>query len=178
MKNLKKTILIFLLAFPAFSACELLNDLRVDFDTKFFIIDFIMNEDEETGEKTFVVEVIKSEIDSILEAHDISRDNLKEVHPKEVIIEINNDGTDYDFDPVSSFSAEISADELDEILIANLDPVPGNVKSVSLDVEDTEIKEYLLKEFYTVTIKGVTTAPIENRLHVTAKIKFTMKGGL
>jgi hypothetical protein len=178
MKNLKKHLLIFLLVVPVFSACEFFEDLGVDFDTGYFYVDFIINEDEETGEKTFVVEVLKSEIDSILDAHDLSRDNLKEVHPKELIIEINNDGPGYNFDPISSFSADISAEGLDQVLVAKINPVPDNVKSVSLNVEDKELKDYLLKEFYTITIKGVTSDPVESRMDVTAKLKFTMKGGL
>lgn len=153
--------------------CEELLDL-ISFDTDYQTINFTINPEDEPGEKVFDTVIVKSELNKWLEDEGFSVDDVESVVLKEATFNIKNVDPSVNFDPISSVSAKISTDNDPEITIASKSTIPSGSHSVSLDVNDSELKGYLTQDEFVFTAMGVLKDPITETINVQAKIKFTV----
>jgi len=155
-------------------SCEdLLKDL-ITFDSDYTYINFTINPENETGEKVFDTVIVKSELEKWLDDAGFSIDDVESVKLKEASFEIQNVNQDINFNDIASASASISTVNDPEIIIASKDQVPSNVRNVSLDVNSTNLKDYLTENEYIFTASGFVSSPITDTIEVQAKIKFTI----
>jgi hypothetical protein len=177
MKNYLVIILILLFLSFASVSCEDLFGL-LTFNSKEYTLEFVLNTDETAGYHIFKEEVLQSDLDSILDANDVSEERLREVHIKEAVALINNPDTTVFFDPLASFSVTVYTDSLGETKIAELNPVPDGLREFSLPLKDDDIKKYLLESEFMLSAVGTLSEMVLKPIPVMVKVKFEFKAGL
>jgi hypothetical protein len=177
MKNYPGIILILLFLLFASVSCEDLFGL-LTFDSKEYTLEFVVNPSYDAGYNIFKEEVLQSNLDSILDANDVSEERLKEVHIKEAVALITNPDTTVFFDPLASFSVTIYTDSLGETIIAEMNPVPDGLRELSLPLKDDDLKNYLLESDFMLSAVGVLSEQTSKPIPVRVKVKFEFKAGL
>ena len=177
MKNYLGIILIILFLSFASVSCEDLFGL-LTFDSKEYTLEFVINPADDIGYHIFKEEVLQSDLDSILDANDVSEERLKEVHIKEAVALITNPDTTVFFDPLASFTVTIYTDSLGETTIAEMNPVPDGLRELSLPLKDDDVKKYLFESDFMLSAFGALSEQISKPIHILVKVKFEFKAGL
>jgi hypothetical protein len=177
MKNYIGVIIIILFLSCSSVSCDDLFGL-LKFDSDEYTFEFVVSPVDKAGNNIFKEEVFQSNLDSILEANDVSEDRLKEVNIKEAIARITDPDTTVFFDPMASFSVTIYTDSLGEKTIAEMDPVPDGLRELSLDLKDDDLKNYLFESDFMLTAVGDLSERTLKLIPVQVKVKFEFKAGL
>ncbi|WP_419212818.1 hypothetical protein ACNR9Q_01515 [Maribacter sp. X9] len=94
--------------------------------------------------------------ESKFEVNDTRKDLIEEIKLTELEMVIISP-SDADFSFLNSVEVYISADGLDEILVASLDEVPANAGgTILLNTEDKDLKEYIKKDEFSLRLHTVT----------------------
>ena len=150
-----KKYISFICLLVLFNACDKIDELT-KFDMEYsqratipsstginLPFDVFTPEMETNSESTFAV-------------NDTRKDLIEEIKLTDLeLVMISPEEADFSF--LNSIEVYISADGLEEILIANLDEVPedaGNV--ITLDTSDTDLKEYIKKDEFSLRLNTVT----------------------
>ncbi|SFR53501.1 hypothetical protein [Maribacter stanieri] len=150
-----KKYISFICLLVLFTACDKIDELT-KFDMEYsqratipsstginLPFDVFTPEMETNSESTFAV-------------NDTRKDLIEEIKLTDLeLVIISPEEADFSF--LNSIEMYISADGLEEILIANLDEVPedaGNV--ITLDTSDTDLKEYIKKDEFSLRLNTVT----------------------
>ncbi|MGB2761090.1 hypothetical protein [Maribacter stanieri] len=150
-----KKYISFICLLVLFTACDKIDELT-KFDMEYsqratipsstginLPFDVFTPEMETNSESTFAV-------------NDTRKDLIEEIKLTDLeLVMISPEEADFSF--LNSIEVYISADGLEEILIANLDEVPedaGNV--ITLDTSDTDLKEYIKKDEFSLRLNTVT----------------------
>lgn len=99
---------------------------------------------------------IETNIVKELEVRNSHKDRVESIHLSILELTITNpyNGT---FDFLKSIEIVLTADGMSDILIAHKENIKDNIGSkITLDVEDVELKNYILKDFVKIKIKVVT----------------------
>ncbi|WP_339726432.1 hypothetical protein [Maribacter stanieri] len=150
-----KKYISFICLLVLFTACDKIDELT-KFDMEYsqratipsstginLPFDVFTPEMETNSESTFAVNDTRKDL-----IEEIKLTNLE-------LVMISPEEADFSF--LNSIEVYISADGLEEILIANLDEVPedaGNV--ITLDTSDTDLKEYIKKDEFSLRLNTVT----------------------
>lgn len=177
MKNYLGIILIFLFLSFASVSCEDLFGL-LNFDSKEYTLDFVIQPVDKIGYHIFKEEVLVSDLDSILEANDVSKERLREVNIKEAVARITSPDTTVFFDPLASFSVTIYTDSLGETTIAEMDPVPDGLRELTLTLKKDDLINYLFESEFMLSAEGVLSEQTSEPVPVQVKVKFVFKAGL
>lgn len=111
-----------------------------------------------TGNQSFGSVVMTSELKKELEKKNTSLDLLDELKLKSAVISIDSSKN---FNNVESFEFWLSADGLPTIKVASKNPVPDDVMSVTLDVNNgDDLSAYLKSTTFTYEVKGTNSAPL------------------
>jgi hypothetical protein len=176
MKNHLGIVLIIVFLSLSSVSCEDL--FNVTFESKEYTIEFTVQPVDESGFHIFKEEVVKSDLDSILAANDVSIDRLNKVRVIQAIAEITSVDTTVFFDPLERFEISIYTDSLDETTIAEMNPVPDGLRELILPLKDDELKDYLFEPEFMLTAMGVLSEQTTRQIPVQVKIKFEFKAGL
>ncbi|MGJ8715060.1 MAG: hypothetical protein ACSHXG_08160 [Maribacter stanieri] len=150
-----KKYISFICLLVLFTACDKIDELT-KFDMEYsqratipsstginLPFDVFTPEMETNSESTFAV-------------NDTRKDLIEEIKLTDLeLVMISPEEADFSF--LNSIEVYISADGLEEILIANLDEVPedaGNV--ITLDTSDTDLKEYIKKDEFSLRLNTIT----------------------
>jgi len=171
--------IIVILIFLSFSTvgCEGLFNL-LTFESKEYTLEFVVKPDDKAGYHIFKEEVLQSDLDSILDANDVSKDRLKEVNIKEAIAMITSTDTTVFFDPLTSFTVTIYTDSLGETTIAEMDQVPDGLRELSFPLKNDDLKNYLFESEFMLSVTGVLSEHTTRHIPVLVKIKFEFRAGL
>ena len=176
MKNNLGIILIIIFLSMSSVSCEDLFNLT--FDSKEYTIEFTVKPIDEKGFHIFKEEVLESDLDSILDANDVSEDRLNAVHVKEAIAVITSLDTTVFFDPLESFKVTIYTDSLDETTIAEMNEIPDGLRELTLPLKYDDFKDYMFEPEFMLTAIGVLSEQTTKAIPVTVKVKFEFKAGL
>jgi len=176
MKNRLGIILIIIFLSVSSVSCEDLFNLT--FDSKEYTIEFTVNPVDEKGYHIFKEEVLESDLDSILDANNVSEDRLNAVHVKEAIAVITSLDTTVFFDPLESFKVTIYTDTLDESTLAEIKEIPDRQRELSLPIKSDDFKDYLFEPEFMLTAIGVLSEQTTKAIPVQVKVKFEFKAGL
>lgn len=176
MKNHLGIILI--IVFLSFSSVSCEDLFNLTFDSKEYTIEFTVRPIDETGFHIFKEKVIKSDLDSILAANDVTEDRLNEVHIREAIAVITSVDTTVFFDPLESFKVTIYTDSLNETTIAEMDPVPDGLRELTIPLKGDDLRDYMFEPEFMLTALGVLSEQTTKAIPVQVKIKFEFKAGL
>ena len=150
---MRKYISIIVLAFIV-SSCSKLDELtkfNMDYDTQVTIpssaginlpFDVLTPDTETNSESTF-------------ESNDTRKDLVEEIKLTKLQLALTSP-SEADFSFLESIEVYISAEGLDEILIASKTEIPETVSTLDLEVSDTDLKEYIKKDNYSLRLNTVT----------------------
>lgn len=154
-----KKIAFVLSAVILFVSCEKIKDL-----TKF---DIEYNQEVTIPSTTGIslpFDIFTPEVETNSESqfaiNDTRKDLIEEITIKELELVIKSpDNADWSF--LNSIEVFISAEDLEEVRIANIAEVSEDVgNTIVLDVSDEDLKEYIKKEEFSLRLKTVTDEAI------------------
>lgn len=172
---MKKSVILsvglLLIAVIIISCEDLLN---VTFEGKKVKINFLIYPEQQIGEKVLSQGVFQNELDSLLQENNLSRENLKSAKLESIVIKAKNGGN---FNPISWFKATFKAENLDELVVANIDEIVQDADSVNLNVIGDDLLQYLGYEEYSIKIVGANDEAITDTIEAQAIIKVTFTAG-
>ena len=166
---MRKYISIIVLA-VLISNCSKLDELTkfdMDYDTQVTIpssaginlpFDVLTPDTETNSESTF-------------ESNDTRKDLIEEIKLTKLQLVITSP-SETDFSFLESIEVFISADGLDEIRIASKTEVPETVSTLDLEVSDTDLKEYIKKDNYSLRLNTVTDEAMSQDHEIDVKSTF------
>ncbi len=115
--------------------------------------------------------------ENTFESNDTRKELIEEIKLTKLELVLSSP-SDADFSFLESVDVYISAEGLDEVKIASKTEVPEMISVLSLDVFDTDLKEYIKKDRYKLRLNTVTdevitsdhTIDINSTFFVDAKI--------
>lgn len=161
------SILVFILVFTGCDKLDELTKFNMDYDTQVTIpsttginlpFDVLTPNTETNSESTF-------------ESNDTRKDLVEEIKLTKLQLEVTTP-SDADFSFLESIEVYISAEGLDEILIASKVEVPESVSALDREVMDTDLKEYIKKDNYSLRLNTVTDEAISQDHEIDVKSTF------
>lgn len=159
------------------SCDELFGDLT-KFDLDYSYFEFTIIPQSAPGGYNFLTRTENSDLTDLLEDNGFDEGNVDEIKLKEVTFEVINEDTDITFNGIGSFGASfLDANNL-ETEVANLNPVPENVREVTLNPLGEDISKFLKESQYTFLAFGYIDEVFTDTIEVRAKIKYEVKAKL
>lgn len=110
--------------------------------------------------------------ESTFENNDTRSDLVESVKLTELRLDLITP-SDGDFNFLNEIEIFISAEDLPEVLIASRVDIPANSsRSIELEIENTELKEYIKKETYTLRTRTLTDETINEDHQIDVFTKF------
>lgn len=109
--------------------------------------------------------------ESTFESNDTRKDLIEEIKLTKLQLEITSP-TDSDFSFLESIEVFISAEGVQEILIASKVEVPETGSTLDLDVSDADLKEYIKKDNYSLRLNTVTDEAMSQDHQINVKSSF------
>lgn len=164
-----KYLTVFILAVSVLGCSKLdeLTKFNMDYDTQVTIpsstgislpFDVLTPDTETNSESTF-------------ESNDTRKDLIEEIKLTALQLDITSPG-DADFSFLESIEVYISAEGLDEIKIASKVEVPETGSTLDLEVSDTDLKEYIKKDSYSLRLNTVTDEAMSQDHEIDVKSTF------
>jgi len=178
MKNYLRIFCSILILFFLSVSCEdLLSDF-LTFDSNYYVIDFAVDPTDRTGYHIFTEETARSDIDSLLEANNVLREKLKEVHAKEAVVKITDADASNTFDPLEKLSVTIYTKSLGEKTIASIDQIPDGLRDLTLILEEDDLMDYLFEDEFVLSTIGILKERTYKIIPMQARVKFEFKAGI
>ena len=159
----------------AFSGCEeLLDKIGVTINTDYTEFDFTVNPDQ-AGTYAETVEIVDSDLDSLIEAEGQDMGELNSVKIKDATIQVMGEGN---LDPFESFLMTIEAPGKEKITIAEVATVPTGLTEMPLTKEEADLSDYLKSDQYTIKVKTVLDQDLEVHRNMQLSVRYEIKVGL
>jgi len=174
---MKKSISFLVVAGLLFAvlACEdLLNKVGVTIDSDYTYIDFTANPDQ-AGAYFETVQVVESDLDSLIEAEGQNVGEVNSVKIKDAGIQVMDGGN---LDPFESFLLTLEAPGKEVVTVAEVTSVAAGLTEISLINEEVDLTDYLKSDQYTIKVKTVLDQDLETPRNLRARIRFAIKVGL
>jgi len=174
---MKKSISFLVVAGLLFAvlACEdLLNKVGVTIDSDYTYIDFTANPDQ-AGAYFETVQVVESDLDSLIEAEGQNVGEVNSVKIKDAGIQVMDGGN---LDPFESFLLTLEAPGKEVVTVAEVTSVAAGLTEISLINQEVDLTDYLKSDQYTIKVKTVLDQDLETPRNLRAKIRFAIKVGL
>lgn len=116
---------------------------------------------DQSGEFTLGETTLTSTLKDELSKNNTSLDLIDALTLRSAEITIEEASAVKNFNSIEKAELYISTDDLPEVLLATINPVPQDVQTVSFVVSNSEnLMNYLKGTTFTITAKGKTTGPI------------------
>ena len=159
----------------SFSGCEkLLDKIGVTIDSDYTNVAFTVNPDK-AGTYSEIIEVVNSNLDSIIDAEGQEVGELNSVKIKDAMIQVVGEG---DLDPFESFRITLEAPDKDAIKVAEVTSVPEGITEIILIKEGVDLSDYLKSDQYTIKVKTVLDQDLETHMIMRARVRYEIKVGL
>ena len=144
-------------------------------DTGYYEMDFTVQSTDLTGFHIFAEEVIASEFQKTLDAAGLKEKSIEAVYLKEAEVVLTSQGIYKNFNILKFVKLTIYHDDLGEMNIAELDPMPQGISEASLVSAGENLLPYLLAENFTLTAQGFLLERVYEDMDLHARIKFEIK---
>ena len=164
-------------AFLVFAVCsceKLLDKVGVTIDSGYTYVDFTVNPDQ-AGTYFETIEVVSSDLDSIIEAEGQNVGELNSVKIKDAGIQVMDGGN---LDPFESFAITLEAPGKAVVTVAEGTSVAAGLTEISLVSDEVDLTDYLKSDQYTIKVKTVLDQDLETPRMLRAKVRFAIKVGL
>lgn len=175
---------IILLIFAALylNSCEkagkLIDEPKVSMETEYYEIEFIVEERDRIGWQIFSEDTFSNDINSMLSQAGLTEDKIDEVILKEAEISFLDSENYKNFNILDIIELTVYTDDLGELTIARMNPVPAEQSILLLDLPEENIYPFFRAGSFIVTAQGYLNERIRSDLTLVAKIKFRIKSNL
>jgi hypothetical protein len=158
------------------SGCKKLIDKVTEqtVTTEYTDVDFTVDP-AATGTYSENIEVVKPNLDSILQYEGYDQGKVKSVKISDALVEAADGGN---FDPFASFLVSLEATGQPGVKIAEAATVPTGVTEVALTKEGVNVIDYLKSFHLTIKVKTVLDQNLEVQRNLQAKVKYEIKVSL
>jgi hypothetical protein len=160
--------------FAVFACEDLLNKVGVTIDSDYTYIDFTANPDQ-AGAYFETVQVVDSDLDSLIEAEGQNVGEVNSVKIKDAGIQVMDGGN---LDPFESFLLTLEAPGKAVVTVAEVTSLAAGLTEISLINEEVDLTDYLKSDQYTIKVKTVLDQDLETPRNLRAKVRFAIKVGL
>ncbi len=130
------------------------------------------------GEYIFIEELLPTNIDDAINETNADYSSIKSIILIEATAEIlNNENEELNYDAFSSVKVAISTDGLPEKVIAEITEIPDEADELVMDLQNTDVTEYLDAEKYFVTAYAVLDKDIETPMNILVKLRYKITLG-
>ncbi|MBI3233003.1 MAG: hypothetical protein HYZ42_03015 [Bacteroidetes bacterium] len=167
-----KNLILAVSSFVVISSCSK-EDLKINFDLGASEINFEVKASPQAGAMQIDAQNMQYNLDSVCKANSISKDQIKSVKIKEVFLDILDNKTTFDI--IDWAEAYVGASGKANLLLASKNPVlKDGVRTISLDLKDVELVEYIQANQMSFFAKGATNSPILTNVPMRARVKFSL----
>ena len=174
MKKRISFLIITSMLFTVFACEDLLNKVGVTINSDYTTIDFTVNPDQ-AGTYFETVQVVDSDLDSLIEAEGQNVGEVNSVKIKDASIQVMDGGN---LDPFESFLLTLEAPGKAVVTIAEVTSVSTGLTEIALINEEVDLTDYLKSDQYTIKVKTVLDQDLETPRNLRAKVRFEIKVGL
>jgi hypothetical protein len=158
-------------------ACDDFLAELLKLDTEWVEMKFYIDPDDQVGLVEFDETVHTLGLDSLLEAHGYSRENIESIKVKQIKAYVLTNGFVFN-PPLSSmeFHLETPANPmLDPVKVAWLDPVPTDTTMVELEKYEDDLQEYIMEDLFHVSARGNLLSQVGQSVELQANIRFVIR---
>ncbi len=120
---------------------------------------------------------IESNSEHTFSVNDTRKDLVKEIILEKLELSVTNP-PNKNFSFLKSAAIYLSANELSEIKVAWIDEVPENAQTIKMQTTDDNLKDYIIKEHFTLRLNTVTREVITSDHHIHAHALFFVNAKL
>ena len=173
MKKLQ--IILAVIGIFSLMSCEEMLNLGIEVESNEVTVDFEVLPTDFIGDTTLATNVIQSDFNSAIEEAGLTLEDVESIKLKEAVVEITNEDTTITFDFSEKVEATIEVDGLDEIVIASVDSIPEGARTLTCNVGDSELMDYVTAQEYIIRAKGKTVKAIEENMNIRGSLTFSIK---
>jgi hypothetical protein len=130
------------------------------------------------GEYISSDELLTSDIDSAIKVANVDYTSIESIELTEVMTEIlGNENGELSYEAFSSVIVTISNDILPEKVIAEITDIPFNADELTLNIQNTNVTDYLDAEKYYVSSYAVLNKNLENPMDILIKLRYKITLG-
>ena len=159
-----------------FMSCEkILVENPLALETGYYEMDFTVQSTDLTGFHIFAEESFTPEFQILLDAAGLKEDGIEAVYLKEAEVVLISQGTYKNFNILKFVKLTIYHDNLGEMKIAELDPVPQGISEANLDPAGENLLPYLQADYFILTAQGFLLERLYEDMDLHARVKFEVK---
>jgi hypothetical protein len=171
-----KNLIVVLSSALMFGSCDP-ADLTITFNLPTSDIHFTVPATPVAGSITIPTKAVVFNLDSVLNANGVNKDQIQSILLKSFIIDIDQANPDANFDNFDWISKSMSTPNISKVLIAEKNPIPHDkIRSISLDVKGVEMANMFKEGNITLYVGASSNSAITSDIPMTAKMVFTVKG--
>jgi len=163
-------------------SCEkdvgIVNDVTTTFDTDYYEMEFIVEEQDRVGFQIFTEETFTNNITDLLLKAGFDEDKIEEVALTEAEISIIDTVNYSDFDMLKFIELTVYTDALGDSTIAWLNPVPAGTSTIYLDSSGENIYPYFMEPGFIMAAQGFLKKRVKGEMKLQARVKFRIKTSL
>lgn len=144
-------------------SCDVLDAIDLNFTTDGNAV-ILEIQPQEEGKIYEVFDSIDSDIKQQIEEHGGKIENLDKVVVSDISIELISDSAN--FDPFKNAVVTLSAENLPELKLAWIDEIPLGSQKLFPEHTSDNLKDYLDKENYKITINGTVRESFKNKITI------------
>ena len=176
MKTTRNILILLSVAVLFSTACDdLLSDL-LKFNSQWYPAEFSIDPSYALGDTVLTTDEISVNVDSVLEANGISKENLRSVRMSDAKITVLTEG--YNFDPLTRVDFFMDSPGLGLTKVAWLDTVPQGVTTIELDLNKDDLSDYLEEDSFIFTATGHLGEKVTEKIDFLAEFRYVLQGGL
>lgn len=170
MKKSLTYLVVLAIAFLTLISCDELLGL-INFDLENDSVEFVIGP-ASAGTHYIDVTSVETDIEQILEDNNVKGvDKIDEVILDSAILTIVSGAIN--FDKIESIEIRVSAEGIDEILLASYMDIPDGLTKLSLDLTDVNLADYISKDTYSVSLDAALSEDIPEVV-LNAKFVYTV----
>lgn len=178
---LQKSLFLILTVFYLYSCEEggkLINDPKTTFETGYYEMEFLVEENDRVGFQIFAEEVFENNPALLFSTLGLNEEQVEEIVLKEAEISFKETYNSENFDLLKNIELTVYTDELGEEKVAWLKNIPLEQTKLSLDLSGENILPYFQGNNFMLTSQGFLKNRISGNLKLLVKVKFQIKASL
>lgn len=165
-----------MIALMTTSCDNLFDDVGLSVYSGYYEIDVLVPPAEACYHE-FSQNLMYTDVEDILEKEGQQGKNIKQIKVHELNLNIMEKSTIENFDAVEFLCAEIS-EGTDYDTIACVFNIPDNVSTISMDIVQNNVKDYVSMEEYNIIMTGNLREELTDTLWVKGKVKYEIILGI
>jgi len=171
--------ILILVIFTCCISCEKDNEIIKDpvntFETEYYEMEFVVEPQDRVGFQIFAEETFSNNTAELLSKIGLDEEQIEHILVKEAEISFVETENTVDFGILKYVELTVYTDELGELKVAWLNPVPAEQSTLILELADENIFPYFQESDFILTSQGFLKTRLNKDLRLLVKVKFQVK---